>query len=79
MKITVNLECTPEEARAFLGLPDVAGLHKMMLDDFQEKLKAGLKPFDLEQQLKVFMAPVPGIEQLTKLLNITDTQKKPKP
>ncbi|WP_420846806.1 DUF6489 family protein [Microvirga tunisiensis] len=23
MKITMDVECTPEEARAFLGLPDV--------------------------------------------------------
>ena len=23
MKITVDVDCTPEEARAFLGLPDV--------------------------------------------------------
>ena len=23
MKVTVNVECTPEEARTFLGLPDV--------------------------------------------------------
>ena len=25
MKITMDIECTPEEARRFLGLPDVTG------------------------------------------------------
>ena len=24
MKITIDVDCSPEEARAFLGLPDVA-------------------------------------------------------
>jgi len=28
MKITMNIECTPEEARRFLGLPDVTGLQE---------------------------------------------------
>lgn len=36
MKINVNVDCTPEEARTFLGLPDVSPIHdkyvKMMLD-----------------------------------------------
>ena len=31
MKVNVEIDCTPEEARAFFGLPDVAPL--------QEKLK----------------------------------------
>lgn len=28
MKVNVSVDCTPEEARAFLGLPDVAPLHE---------------------------------------------------
>lgn len=38
MKITVDVDCTPSEARAFLGLPDVTPLHdhyiKTMLEGF---------------------------------------------
>jgi len=38
MKITVDLDCTPAEARAFLGLPDVTPIHdhyvKSMIDSF---------------------------------------------
>lgn len=38
MKITVDLDCTPAEARAFLGLPDVTPIHdhymKTMLEGF---------------------------------------------
>ena len=32
MKMTVEVDCTPEEARRFLGLPDVAPLHAAMND-----------------------------------------------
>lgn len=28
MKITVDVDCTPAEARAFLGLPDVTPIHE---------------------------------------------------
>ncbi|HQP20972.1 MAG TPA: DUF6489 family protein, partial [Phenylobacterium sp.] len=26
MKMTIEIDCTPQEARTFLGLPDVTGL-----------------------------------------------------
>ena len=38
MKVTVDVDCTPSEARAFLGLPDVTPIHdkyiRTMLDGF---------------------------------------------
>ncbi len=38
MKVSVDVDCTPAEARAFLGLPDVTPIHdkyvKTMLDGF---------------------------------------------
>lgn len=38
MKVTVDVDCTPTEVRAFLGLPDVTPIHdkyvKTMLDSF---------------------------------------------
>ena len=33
MKFTVNVECTPEEARRFVGLPDVTPLNEMLVRD----------------------------------------------
>lgn len=38
MNVTVNVECTPLEARTFLGLPDVSPIHdkyvQIMLETF---------------------------------------------
>ena len=30
MKFTINVDCTPEEARAFFGLPDVSAVNEMI-------------------------------------------------
>ena len=67
MKITINIDCTPEEARAFLGLPDVAPMQKAMMDEVQRRMSDNLKAMDPEQMIKTWL-PVgwQGIEQLQK-------------
>ncbi|MEL0013134.1 MAG: DUF6489 family protein, partial [Alphaproteobacteria bacterium] len=35
MKVTINVDCTPEEARAFMGLPNVADAQKAVVDEWQ--------------------------------------------
>ncbi len=32
MKVTVDVDCTPEEARRFLGLPDLTPVHQVYVD-----------------------------------------------
>lgn len=55
MKITVNVDCTPEEARAFLGLPDVTPLHTAMLKEMEDRMKAGLSAMDPESLFRMWM------------------------
>jgi hypothetical protein len=38
MKVSVDVDCTPEEARRFLGLPDLSTVH----DAYVEKMKSAL-------------------------------------
>ncbi len=40
MKITMNIECTPAEARQTMGLPDVASMQEAMLREIQEQMMA---------------------------------------
>lgn len=51
MQFNVNVDCTPEEARAFLGLPDLSPIH-------QHYIQAILDSFDgqtnIEQMQKLF-------------------------
>jgi hypothetical protein len=39
MKITVTVDCTPEEARAFLGFPDMSAIQQRMLGAMQEQFR----------------------------------------
>ena len=36
MKITIDIDCTPEEARAFFGLPEWRRCRQEMMKEMQE-------------------------------------------
>jgi len=38
MKVTINVECTPEEARRYMGLPDVTAFNDQILDNMADKM-----------------------------------------
>jgi hypothetical protein len=47
LKISMNVDCTPEEARSFFGLPDLRPMQDAMLAQMQaqiQKTAAGLDP-----------------------------------
>ena len=56
MKITVNVECSAEEARAFLGLPDVTGLNEQMINEMQARMKANMAALAPDELMKNWMA-----------------------
>ena len=56
MKAKIEVECTPEEARAFLGLPDVTALNKTLTDEMQTRLKANMAALQPEELMKNWMA-----------------------
>jgi hypothetical protein len=41
MKVTIEVECTPEEARRTMGLPDLTPLHDRYLARMQETIDGG--------------------------------------
>ena len=43
MKITMDVECTPEEARAFLGLPDVKPMQEQLMREVQDRMTANIR------------------------------------
>ena len=44
MKINVEVDCTPVEARALMGLPDLTPLHDEYVDMIRTTLKNGVSP-----------------------------------
>ena len=55
MKISIDVECSPEEARQFLGLPDVEAFQKSMMALVQERLTAQISEMDPEALMKNWM------------------------
>ena len=41
MKVHVEIDCTPEEARTFMGLPDVGKANAKLFQSFMEGANAG--------------------------------------
>ena len=41
MKITVDVDCSPEEARRFLGLPDLSAVHEAYLAKVRQAIEEG--------------------------------------
>ena len=81
MKFKVDIDCTPDEARAFLGLPDVKPLQEALLPEVEERLRATLKAMDPEAMLKNWLpATLKGFEQLQQMLfaNIPGADSKKK-
>lgn len=48
MKITVDVDCTPQEARAAIGLPDLTPLHDKYIAMMGEAMQGGVSPEMLE-------------------------------
>src|SRR3546814_2450267 len=54
MKIHVDIDCTPEEARVFLGLPDVGPLQEALMAELQSRMMANLQVMEPEQLFKTW-------------------------
>lgn len=57
MKIDIKLNCTPAEARSFLGLPDVEPLQREMMERTAKVMREGMTPADVMSLMKPFFAP----------------------
>lgn len=56
MKFTVNVECTPEEARRFVGLPDVTPLNEMLVSEMTNRAQENLKLMSPDTMMKSWMS-----------------------
>ena len=66
MKFSIDIDCTPQEARAFLGLPDVEPVQKALYSEIEARMRAALDRMDPERLLETWMPAVKGWEDLMK-------------
>ncbi|GGC28705.1 hypothetical protein GCM10011371_15350 [Novosphingobium marinum] len=57
MKINVEVECTPEEARRFLGLPDVTKVNEIYVDALANAMQ-GVGSIEQMQEMTKQIAPM---------------------
>lgn len=86
LKIKIEVDCTPEEARAFIGLPDVTGLQERVLTQVEERMNESLEQMDPQVLMDRWMPfGAKGMEQWqtvwTQMLHSASnlaTQDRPK-
>jgi hypothetical protein len=56
MKFTIEVECSPEEARRFVGLPDVTPINEMLVREMGERMQSNIKLMAPDQMLSNWMS-----------------------
>ena len=76
MKVTVDIECTPEEARRAVGLPDLSPIHERYVELLLGTMDGGvIKPEMMEGMMRSW-APM-GEAGLAMWRRLLETGAKP--
>ena len=68
MKVNVTIDCTPEEARNFMGLPDLKPMQDRMMGEIEQRLRAGVESMNPESLVKTWLpASMQSVEQMQQL------------
>lgn len=54
MKFRIEADCTPVEARAFLGLPDVTALNDHLVEEMKRRLDANVAMLQPDELMKTW-------------------------
>lgn len=67
MKVSFDIDCTPEEARRFLGLPDVTEANEALVAELTKRAAEMAQNMDAEKMMEHWMsAGVQGFGDLQK-------------
>jgi len=56
MKMTIEIDCTPIEARTFLGLPDVTALNDHLMSEMSKRMDENMSKLQPEELMKSWMS-----------------------
>ena len=78
MKINVEVDCTPAEARAFMGLPDVAPLNEHLVSEMQKRMDANISAMKPEELMKTWTSfGLQAQDQFRRLMETAVGSAKP--
>lgn len=55
MKFQINVECTPEEAREFFGLPDILPMQQDLMEMVSRRLSENIQTMEPEALMKTWV------------------------
>lgn len=68
MKIKLDIECTPQEARTFFGLPDVEKMQEILMKEVQNKMMDNISNLDAENMMKTWLpSGMKGLDQMQNM------------
>lgn len=77
MKVTVNVECDPAEARAFLGLPNVEPLNEHLVNEMKKRMDANMSAMQPDELMKSWTSfGLQAQDQFRKLMEAATTTTK---
>ena len=56
MKVTIDIECTPIEARTFMGLPDVSNLNDHLVSEMKRRMDENMTALQPDELMKTWFA-----------------------
>ena len=56
MKVRIEAECTPEEARAFLGLPDMGPFNARVVEEMTRRMETNTAALQPDEVMKNWMS-----------------------
>lgn len=77
MKVNVEIDCTPEEARRFLGLPDVTQVNEAYVDAVLKAMQ-GVGSIEQMQAITKQLAPMGeiGMKMFQQFMDVGNAFKK---
>lgn len=72
MNVKIEIDCTPKEARTFLGLPDVEPLNAHLVQEMTKRMDANIAMLQPEELMKTWTAfGLQAQDQFRKLMAAT--------
>lgn len=69
MKVKIDIDCTPEEARSFFGLPDVGPMQEALMQEIGDEMRRRVSAMDPQTMMDMWLpAGIKGWEELRKTL-----------
>lgn len=73
MKVNIEIDCTPLEARQFIGLPDVAPMQTAVMDKLQQQMISNIDKVSPESLIQTWFSFDPKFAERMQDMFVTMT------